>query len=37
MIIDIMRQTSTFDAPFNTQLAAIERGPWFRIIAAGFK
>lgn len=37
MIINIIRQTMAFDEPFNNQLPTIERGPWFRTIAVGFK
>lgn len=37
MITNVIRQKMAFDEPFNSQLPTIERGPWFRTLAAGFK
>ncbi len=36
-IIDLMKRELRVDAEFNAQLTQIERGPWFRTIAAGFR
>lgn len=35
MILEVMGRHLRSDAEFNQQLAQIERGPWFRTIAAG--
>jgi S-adenosylmethionine:diacylglycerol 3-amino-3-carboxypropyl transferase len=37
MIIEVMRQHMSIADKFNTELPEIERGPWFRTIAAGFR
>jgi S-adenosylmethionine-diacylglycerol 3-amino-3-carboxypropyl transferase len=36
-LVDAMRPHLHVDDAFNTELAQIERGPWFRVTAAGFK
>jgi S-adenosylmethionine:diacylglycerol 3-amino-3-carboxypropyl transferase len=36
MLVDVMRQHMYSDVRFNMALAQVERGPWFRVIAAGF-
>jgi S-adenosylmethionine:diacylglycerol 3-amino-3-carboxypropyl transferase len=37
MIVEIMRQYLQSDVEFNHHLRHIERGPWFRTIAVGFR
>jgi len=36
-IIELMGRELTVDTEFNVQLTRVERGPWFRTIAAGFR
>lgn len=37
MIVEVMGQHLPMDHRFNAELQRVERGPWFRIIAAGFQ
>jgi S-adenosylmethionine:diacylglycerol 3-amino-3-carboxypropyl transferase len=37
MIIDVIRRHLAVDDAFLSALPAIERGPWFRILAAGLR
>jgi hypothetical protein len=37
MIVEVMGQHIQMDSLFNAELSQIERGPWFRIIAVGFR
>jgi hypothetical protein len=37
MIADVMGRHLQCDEGYNRQLAEVERGPWFRVIAAGFR
>jgi hypothetical protein len=37
MIADVMRRHLRVDEGFNRRLGEVERGPWFRIIAAGLR
>jgi len=37
MIIDVMSRLLRSEAGFNDELARVERGPWFRTLAAGFR
>jgi S-adenosylmethionine:diacylglycerol 3-amino-3-carboxypropyl transferase len=37
MIIEVMDQHMQMDQAFNNTLSQIERGPWFRTIATGFR
>ncbi len=37
MISDVIATQLRSDAKFNNELARIERGPWFRIVAAGIR
>ncbi|MBP7694184.1 MAG: DUF3419 family protein [Anaerolineales bacterium] len=37
MIVEVTGQALQMDPDFNRQLAEIERGPWFRTLAAGFR
>lgn len=36
MIVEDMGKSLRVDSDFNRSLSAVERGPWFRIISAGF-
>jgi S-adenosylmethionine:diacylglycerol 3-amino-3-carboxypropyl transferase len=36
-IVDVIRQHMHMNEALNTALAEVERGPWFRVIAAGFR
>lgn len=36
MIVDVSRRHLSVDDSFNALLAQVERGPWFRTLAAGF-
>jgi S-adenosylmethionine:diacylglycerol 3-amino-3-carboxypropyl transferase len=36
-IVDVIGQHLQIDDMFNVALAHVERGPWFRVIAAGFR
>ncbi|HEU5101596.1 MAG TPA: hypothetical protein VFU22_21390 [Roseiflexaceae bacterium] len=36
-IVDVMRQHMQMDEALNAALAEVERGPWFRAIAAGIR
>jgi S-adenosylmethionine:diacylglycerol 3-amino-3-carboxypropyl transferase len=37
MIVDVMAQQLHLDDAFNAELLRVERGPWFRTIAVGFR
>lgn len=37
MIVEVMGKLLPMDHSFNAELQQVERGPWFRIIAAGFQ
>lgn len=37
MIIDVMRRSARVPPGVEAELAQVERGPWFRVIAAGFR
>lgn len=37
MIVEVMDQYMQTDQKFNAELQQVERGPWFRTIAAGFR
>jgi S-adenosylmethionine:diacylglycerol 3-amino-3-carboxypropyl transferase len=37
MIVDVMGQHMLMDRAFNDELLLVERGPWFRTIAVGFR
>ena len=37
MIVDVMGQHMPMDGGFNDELLLVERGPWFRTIAVGFR
>ncbi len=36
MIVEVTRRHLEFDAAFNARLPEVERGPWFRTLAAGY-
>ena len=36
-LVEAMRPYLQVDDAFNAELAQVERGPWFRVTAAGFK
>ena len=37
MIVEVIGQHMQTDHAFNVELAQVERGPWFRTLAAGFR